>query len=272
MLISYSRPAITWSLVGAGAAWLSDDAGVALTNGRPAAASRVQWLSGAQTTASILTLRGVWAIAFAPRVLALLGLTLPVGTLITLAFRRPADAGYTYLADTQQQRVVQLPDGSRCAWFILDAGMDPVIGVEFRLVNDVNGTASIAAGAAIDIGEAWMGPTFEVCARRTMQDHVIDPTVKRRSYGSQTFASRRLPYRSVQLELVPQRDSKIADVRAVRGQVMQAERVALVPVETDVYGTALFGTAYQFDLSALDTGAFWSAVFQADEEPASPVI
>lgn len=271
MLISYNRPpSIAWSLVGAGAAFLSDDAGSALTNGRPAAASRLQWLSGAQTTASVLSLRGTWATALVPRVVALIGLTLPVGTLITLAFRRPADAGYTYLADVPAQRVVQLPDGSRCVWFVLDAGLDAVIGVEFRIVNDVNGAASIVAGSAFDIGEAWIGPTFEVCARRTMQDHVIDPTIKRRSYGSQTFESQRLPYRSIQLELVPQKDAAIGDVRYLRGQVLQGNRVAIVPVENDLYGTALFGTAYQFDLAAMETGKYWTAVFQADEEPAKP--
>lgn len=270
MLISYNRPpSIAWSLIGAGAAWLTD--ADVMTNGRPAASARLQWLSGAQTTASVLTLRGTWSTALVPRVVALLGLTLPVGTLITLAFRRPADAGYTYLADVASQRVVQLPDGSRCAWFVLADGLDPVIGVEYRIHNDVDGAASIVADSTFDAGEAWVGPTFEVCARRTMQDHVIDPTVKRRSYGSQTFASQRLPYRSIQLELVPQKDADIGDVRALRGQVMQAERVAIVPVETDVYGTALFGTAYQFDLAALDAGKFWSAVFQADEEPAAPV-
>ena len=255
MLISYNRPSgIAWSLIGTGAAWLTD--ADALTNGRPASASRVQWSAGA------LTLRGTWSTAFAPRVVALLGLTLPVGTPISLAFRRTADAGYTYLADVYAQNVTQLPDGSRCVWVVLPSGLDPVIGVEYR----------IASGAGtIDIGEAWIGPTFEACARRTMQDHVIDPTVKRRSYGSQTFASQRLPYRSIQLELVPQRDAAIADVRTLRGQVMQTKRVAIVPVETDLYGTALFGTAYQFDLAAMETGKFWSAVFQADEEPAKPV-
>lgn len=253
MLISYSRPAITWTLTGTGAAWLTD--ADALTNGRPSSVSRVQWSSGS------LGLRGIWTDAFTPRVVALLGLTLPVGTVISLSFRRPADADYTYLAGTYQQPVTQLPDGSRCVWFTLPAGLDPVVGVTYTIA----GVAGI-----FDIGEAWVGPTFYACLRRSMQDHVVDPTVKRRSYGSQTFASKRLPYRSVQLEIVPQRDSAIGDIRTLRGKVMQTERVAIVPVETDVYATALFGTAYQFDLAAIDTGKFWSAVFQADEEPATP--
>lgn len=50
MLISYNRPPdFTFDLIGNGAAWLSDDAGAALINGRPASVSRIQWLAGAQT-------------------------------------------------------------------------------------------------------------------------------------------------------------------------------------------------------------------------------
>lgn len=211
MLISYSRPPITWSLIGTGTTWLSDDAGAALTNGRPASVSRLQWLSGAQTTASILTLRGVWGTAFAPRVLALLGLTLPVGALVTLAFRRPADAGYTYQADVASQRVVQLPDGSRCAWFVLADGLDPVIGVEYRLHNDVSGSASIAAGSAIDVGEAWVGPTVEVEHESGWARGLVDPTRVQRSYGGQAFGRARRSWRTLKVRLAP------ADVAEVNG-------------------------------------------------------
>jgi len=211
MLISYNRPSdIAWSLIGAGSAWLSDDAGDALTNGRPAAASRLQWLSGAQTTGSILTLRGTWGSAFAPRVVGLVGLTLPVGTLITLALRRPADDGYTYVADVPQQRVVQLPDGSRCVWFVLDDVLDPVIGVEYRIANDVNGSASIAADVAIDIGEAWVGPTVEIPHDAGWSRGISDPSTLRRSKGSQLFATPQRSWRVLQLQFSPDGE---ADVR-----------------------------------------------------------
>lgn len=211
MLISYNRPSdIAWSLIGDGSAWLSDDAGAALVNGRPAAASRLQWLSGAQTTASILILRGTWGTAIAPRVVGLVGVTLPVGTLIRLAFRRPADAGYTYLADIPQQRVVLLPDGSRCAWFVLDDGLDPVIGVEFHMVNDVNGAASITAGATVDLGEAWVGPTVEIPHEAGWSRGIADPSVLRRSKGSQLFASPQRSWRTLQVQFSPDVE---ADVR-----------------------------------------------------------
>lgn len=200
MLISYLRPnPIAWSLIGDGAAFVSDDAGDALTNGRPAAASRLQWLTGAQTTASVLTLRGTWGTAIAPRMVGLVGLTLPAATLITLAFRRPADAGYTYLEDEYSQRITQLPDGTRCAWFVLDADLDPVIGVEYRIANDVDGAASIAADSTFDIGEAWVGPAVDITHETGWSRGVSDPTTLRRSKGSQLFGREQRSFRTLRV-------------------------------------------------------------------------
>ena len=281
MKISYNRPAIAWSLIGAGATWLSDDAGAALTNGRPAAVSRLQWLSGAQTTASILTLRGTWATAFAPGVLALLGLTLPVGTLITLAFRRPADAGYTYQADMASQRVVQLPDGSRCAWFVLADGLDPVIGVEYRIHNDVNGAASIAADSAFDVGEAWVGPTVEISHTTDWKDVDNDPSVTRRSKGSQPFTAEVRGFRTLQ---APFAIAKLADVRGgglaggadqqlLRAAVRAGQRVAAVTrfdTPAEIQRTAVFGVA-RFDAIAHLSGPNYTSGITIDEAPATAV-
>lgn len=200
MLLSYSRPDdIAFSLIGTGSAWLSDDAGAALADGRPASATRLQWPSDAQTTASELILRASWATAFAPRAAALLGVTLPEGTLVKLAFRRPADPDYSYLAGVPQQRVVTLPDGSRCAWFVLDDALDPVIGIEYHLVNDVNGAASVAASATIDIGEAWIGPAVDIPHERGWSRGVNDPSVIRRSLGGQVFGAGRTSWRTLQV-------------------------------------------------------------------------
>lgn len=280
MLISYNRPAdIAWSLVGTGAAFLSDDAGSALTNGRPAAATRLQWLSGAQTTASLLTVRGTWTAGVVPRVLALLGLTLPVGTLIKLAFRRSGDAGYTYLADVPQQRVAQLPDGSRCAWFVLDAGLDAVIGVEFRILNDVNGAASIVAGSAFDIGEAWVGPTVDMPHTSDWKDVDNDPSVTRRSKGSQPFTTTNRGYRTLQ---VPLALAKLPDVRGgglangadwqqVRSSIRGGAPVAAVPrfkSADEIHRTAIFGVA-RFDAIAHLQGPNYTGGITVDEAPAT---
>jgi hypothetical protein len=282
MKISYNRPAIAWSLIGAGAAWLSDDAGAALTNGRPAAVSRLQWLSGAQTTASILTLRGTWATAFAPGVLALLGLTLPAGTLITLAFRRPADAGYTYQADVASQRVVQLPDGSRCAWFVLTDGLDPVIGVEYRIHNDVNGAASIAADSAVDVGEAWVGPTVEISHTADWKDIDNDPSVTRRSKGSQPFTAEVRGFRTLQAPfaiatLAAVRGGGLAggaDQQLLRAAVRAGQRVAAVTrfdTPAEIQRTAVFGVA-RFDAIAHLSGPNYTSGITVDEAPATAVV
>jgi len=282
MLISYSRPAIIWALIGPGAAWLSDDAGAALINGRPAAVSRLQWLSGAQTTASVLTLRGTWATAFAPRVLALLGLTLPAGTLITLAFRRAADAGYTYLADLASQRVVQLPDGSRCAWFVLDDGLDAVIGVEFRIANDVDGAASIAADSAFDIGEAWVGPTVEIPHTADWKDIDNDPSVQRRSKGSQPFTTEVRGYRTLQApfalgKLPVVRGGGLAngmDWQMLRANIRASSRVTVVPrfdTAAEIHRTALFGVG-RFDPIAHLSGPNYFGGIVVDEAPATAAV
>lgn len=280
MLISYTRPnPIAWSLIGAGAAFISDDAGGALTNGRPAAATRLQWLSGAQTTASVFTLRGTWGTAVAPRVVGLVGLTLPAGTLITLAFRRPADAGYTYLADVPSQRVTQLPDGSRCAWFVLDAGLDPVIGVEYRIANDVDGAASIAADSLFDIGEAWVGPAVEILHQADWKYGTTDPSVTRLSKGSQLFGTDQRTYRTLsttfaRAQLAEVRGSGLANaadwetvMASLRGM---ARGVAMPRFDTaaEIQRTAIFGR-FDFDSVSHLSGVLYSGGVAVQEVPAT---
>lgn len=281
MLISYSRPkSIAWSLIGTGAAWLTE--ADVLTNGRPAAAARLQWLSDAQTTASVLTLRGTWSTALVPRVVALLGLTLPVGTMIKLAFRRPADAGYTYLADVAQQRVVQLPDGSRCAWFVLDDGLDAVIGVEYRLANDVNGSASIEAGAAFDIGEAWVGPAVDVPHEAGWARGRVDPTTLRRSKGGQLFGRAARSWRSLQLRLAvaPQEEvdgdglANGSDWMSIEAALLAGNPCCAIPRWRDqtpeyLQRTALFAVAVQQGAVQHTAGSLYGRDYTFEELPSA---
>lgn len=253
MLISTNRPAITWSLP-TGGTWLTD--ADAMTNGRPASVSRISGSGGT------LTLRGSWSNAIAPRVVCLLGLTLPTGTVIKLAFRRPADDGYTYLADVYTQVVVELEDGSRAAWFALAAGLDPVIGVEYRAQGTAAGT--------IDIGEAWVGSSDTYELQRTMKDKVIDPSVRRRSYGSQPFTSQRRPYRAITLDFAPLLDTEIGNIRALRGDVTQGASIAVVPGANYLHDTACFGEADSLDFT--ESGTHWAATLQMSEAPAKPVL
>lgn len=283
MLISYTRPnPIAWSLIGAGAAFVSDDAGGALTNGRPAAATRLQWLTGAQTTASVLTLRGTWGTAVAPRVVGLVGLTLPAGALITLAFRRPADAGYTYLAGVPSQRVTQLPDGSRCAWFVLDAGLDPVIGVEYRIANDVDGAASIAADSTFDVGEAWVGPAVDVPHETGWSRGITDPTTLRRSKGSQIFGREQRAWRTLQVRLSVATVDEVAggalangqDWESVEAQLRSGALCVAIPRWSGITAdylqrNALLAAATQQGAVQNVAGALYGRDYTIEEVPAS---
>ncbi|MEW5833661.1 MAG: hypothetical protein AB1832_01235 [Pseudomonadota bacterium] len=283
MLISYTRPnPIAWSLIGAGAAFVTDDAGGALTNGRPAEATRLQWLTGAQTTGSIFTLRGTWGTAVVPRVVGLVGLTLPAGTLITLAFRRPADAGYTYLADVPSQRVTQLPDGSRCAWFVLDAGLDPVIGVEYRIANDVDGAASIAADSTFDIGEAWVGPAVDIPHESGWGRGLTDPTTLRRSKGSQLFGREQRAWRTLQVRFTVTTVDEVAggalangeDWELVEAQLRAGASCVAIPRWSGITAdylqrNALFAAATQQGAVQNSAGALYGRDYTFEEIPAS---
>ena len=253
MLISHSRPAIAWTLIGTGAAWLTD--ADALTNGRPASASRVQWSSG------VLTLRGTWGSAIVPRVVGLVGLTLDVGTVISLAFRRPADAGYTYLDDTYQQAVTQLADGSRCAWFVLPDGLDPVIGVEYR----------VTTGSGIfDIGEAWIGAAddFQVTS---MSEAIVDPTIARRSYGSQPFYAPRRAYRTAEIDILPLYDAKAVAYRDLRQTFTMDATVVIVPSMNQIQQRTMFGNIESATMSGTSAMNAWDSSISFQESPASAV-
>lgn len=231
MLISYSRPeSIAWSLTGAGAAFLTDED--RLTNGRPESGTRIQWLSGAQTTASVLALRGIWPSATTIRLCGLVGLTLPVGTKIVCGLRRPKDSGYNY--HPAECRVVQRIDGVRVAWFPFDADLDPCIGVEFAVYNDVNGSASIEADSTFSVGEAWIGEGEAWCIRPQYESSRADLSRLVKSIGGQPFPVRRRAEALSQLEFTPQvytdayaRTGSLADLRE---RMLAYEPVVVVPI------------------------------------------
>lgn len=231
MLISYSRPeSIAWTLVGKGAAFLTDDD--RLTNGRPESGTRIQWLSGAQTTASVLDMQAVWPAAATIRLCGLVGLTLPVGTRIVCGLRRPADANFDYV--TAECRVVQRQDGVRVAWFPFDAGLEPCIGAEFAIYNDVGGSSPIVADSTFSIGEAWIGEGEAWCIRPQYESSRSDLSRLNKSIGGQPFPVRRRAEALSQLEFTPQvytdayaRTGSLADLRE---RMLAYVPVVVVPI------------------------------------------
>lgn len=206
MLISYSRPTITYvDLVGSGASFLTSSA--RLTNGRPSSATRIQWLSGAQTTSSHLDLRAFWANGAATtpgppafRLAGLCGLTLPVGTKIVCSLIY--DVAFGYKESTT--RVVERSDGTRHAWFTFPADTEPYsYGARFQIFNDVYGLALIAADSDFEIGELWIGRGSEFRIKPTYTSAVSDLSKLQTSIGGQPFPIRRRAARESMIDVTP---------------------------------------------------------------------
>lgn len=198
MLLSYSRPSgISWSLIGAGSSFLTDEA--ALTDGRPGSATRIQWLSGTQTTSSVLTLRGTFASSEQIGLTGLVGLTLPEGLRIVGALQFDLSWNYSPVEGV----VVQREDGVRVAWFNFPDTIEPATGIEFQIFNDAGGISPIAADSYFSIGEAWGGPSVEWCIRPSYQSGREDLSKMKQSIGGQPFVVRRRALALSQIELSP---------------------------------------------------------------------
>ena len=202
MLISYSRPSpITWSLNGAGSAFLTSSS--RLANGRPNSATRIQWLSGTQTTSSVLRLRGSWVGSSPVNVysglLGLVGITLRVGTRIVASVY----SGGNWALNPVEGRVQQRKDGVRVAWFVMPTVAYPQDGVQCAIYNDVNGTAFIPADSTFEIGEVWAGASSEWRIKTDLDLNASDLSKNVVSLGGQPFPVRRRAVKRTQFTMTP---------------------------------------------------------------------
>lgn len=192
MLIGYGQPAgIVPTMTGAAGINLP-----ALLDGAPASIARI---SGGAGSAS---LRLDWAGATPVRIVAALGLTCPAGTALTLTGKRASDPGYDYTlgGNAATQTVVQLPDGSRAAWYVLPAGNTPLVGLQL-----------VVGAGAFDIGELTVLQAVDVALDKGWSMEEIDPSMSDRTLGGQLNVVERRSYRRLvgQMSLSP--------ISAVRG-------------------------------------------------------
>lgn len=182
MLIGYGQPAGIVPTV-AGAAGINLPA---LVDGEPASVARI---SGGAGSAS---LRLDWAAATPIRIVAALGLTCAAGTALTLTGKRAGDAGYAYAlgGNAATQTVVQLPDGSRAAWFALPAANTPLVGLQLQ----------VGAGA-FDLGEFAALPAVDVDAEPEWAIERIDPSLSERTLGGGLNTVQRRTYRRLKVAL-----------------------------------------------------------------------
>ncbi len=198
MLIIHSRPSgVSVAVTGSTGAALATSS-AELFDGRPDSVTRFTWPSGAQTTSTVLRLQLTWGAAQVLRGWALLNTSLPEGTRIVVALKRPADSGFTYSpASGTEQRVVTKPRGERLAMGVFPAGLDAAIGIELAIYNDVNGSASITASSAQDVGEIVIGSGSLVDHEKSWAIDLVDPTIIERSESSQPWAQAQPPYREL---------------------------------------------------------------------------
>lgn len=229
MIIGHSRPtAATWTVNGTGAAILANQ----LDAGRPDMLTRLRWLSGTQTTASVLRLRADWATAIVPGLLYLAGGDLPAGTKIDVAWRRAADPSGTYpyqpAAHNAPQRIVAGPRGERSCTILIKPGAVAVVGCEIRIFNDVNGVPAIPASSTIVLGAVMPCAASEVDIDADWSIERVDPT------ASNPTA---LPYRSLSFAWAADDQDTILDARAqLLAKIDRQQRSVYIPRHLDASG------------------------------------
>ena len=201
MIIGHSIPSATWTLSGTGAAFLSP----VQLGSRPDRVTAIRWLSGTQTTSSVLRLRGEWTTPIVPGLLYLAGGDLPAGTKIDVAWRRASDPAGTYpyqpAAHNSPQRVVAGPRGERTCAILLQPGATAVVGVEVRIYNDVAGVPAIPASATITLGAVIPCATTELPLAPGVEIDPIDPTATTTSGTRAMYAVPGIPYRQLTCSL-----------------------------------------------------------------------
>lgn len=202
MLISYDRPGISWATSGAGASFVTDPA--ALTNGRPADATRIQWLSGAQTTASAVTLTGTLAKPIPARCAALLlpniPTAIPAGVKITASGKLSGSA-VALGGNSTVSRAALLPNGAAASWYAFpSAVIDTII---FTIYNDLAGATWATAGQYVDLGEVWAGKGADFQAAGDLQIDNQGGLLQRQSHNNQAWPLAVQPFRVATVNLSP---------------------------------------------------------------------
>jgi len=178
-----------------------------LIDSRPDTATRLQWMTGTVSTSDAFYLR-VESLqgAITPGIVGIMNISLPVGTLITVSFRRSSDTPgtYPYQPSSYQpsgQRVVRGTRGERTAWIVIEPGASPIVGVQIEIHNDVNGSSPITDGEIFTIGEVVIGAASEVCPSLGVAVVTEDPTSANIDPWSQPYVSIGTPRRRLQFAL-----------------------------------------------------------------------
>jgi len=266
MIIASGRTAAAWSLLNTSGETIV--AGLpSLADGQPDTVTRFTWGTGAQTTSSMFRLRGDWTAAVAPGVFMLSNISLPPGTRIECWLRRVGDPAGTYpyepAAWVSSTRIFAHPrGGGRNAVFWFKPGATAVIGVEFRIFNDVNGAATIPASTLFILGEA-VAPlrTTEIDVGPDVAWPWLDPTTTKINWNDAPRPTPGSPYRQLTFKLPADRqlhyygdpnDATTLDYEALLSWIDRGQMAVYIPRYLDesagfssymLHRTALIGMA-----------------------------
>jgi hypothetical protein len=283
MLIGYSQPKATgYQIAGtsAGAAWINNTQD-GLTDGKPGRKALFNFHGGpANTGEHVRFVVDHAGTIHKPKIAALLGLNLPVGTRV---FADPVLAGNVLVQARGDTRTVKLADGSIAAWFVLPQELD-ADRFDFVIFNDVNNTSPFTGSTVIEIGEAVFMPAVDLNHQSDWSESDIDPSLVSRTLGGQINSVRRSAYRRLQLNLTPDdvtrvRGAGLANAmnwRKLRTALQSSKRCAVVPrwktpagaVDVDaLHSTALYGVCLPGSQIQHLGGDYYTSSLVFDEIP-----
>lgn len=195
MLLGYGDFIVDWAISGsaAGATFDAPTDGSGLIDGRTGEVQACTWIGGTQTTASYVQLTG--------SISSPLDSSTPAIGVVGIANVIGLPEGTKIVIGSVNQRLVMGERRELSAWLLpLTNGNT----VTIRIMNDVNGSASIAAATQFAIGEIFVGRLIQLPALvQSPSNDLQDPTQFNRTAGGQLRQLMRKNYRICSRTLGP---------------------------------------------------------------------
>lgn len=237
-----------------GGTWLTADAGAALFDGKPARRSRIN-RTGA------LSINVTLAEAVVPGIIAVLGLNVPPGVLVTAAGTSAS--------------TIRLPDGSVCAWlFPAAAGAVSSVAIEIgtAVANVEVGEVAIFRSVDVGIADGWAVAPIDTSAHTRTKGGQVN-TVPGATYRRLTAT---LSARAA--EVVRKGGLAGADWETVAQAMAGRQRACVVPQYRDMVSkafdpmlaarAALYGYATQLPSAENVSRQYFTGYLEFEEIPA----
>lgn len=194
---------MTFTISGTGASFVTDSA--ALINGRPADATRMQWLSaGSPATTDFVQITATFGNAISARCAALLlpntSGTIPAGVKIEFSGKL-SGSNVALGGNALAARTVLLPCGATAIFVVFSAvSIDTLI---VKIYNDKNSVTWATTSELVDLGELWCGEGADFAVANDLDWDLEGGLLKRQAHNNQAWALEQQPYRVLKCNLVP---------------------------------------------------------------------